>query len=103
LNPKKASAVPCPALPDCHSQGATRDEARTNIREAIQLWLEVAEEDPNVKRRPMAAVSFVNWSLFDRAQNSRHQSARHRTRFEKLGYRIARQSGHIVMTNGKQR
>ena len=23
--------------------------------------------------------------------------------FEKLGYRIARQSGHIVMTNGKQR
>lgn len=23
--------------------------------------------------------------------------------FEKLGYRIARQSGHIVMTNGKKR
>ena len=23
--------------------------------------------------------------------------------FEKLGYRIARQSGHIVMTNGRQR
>lgn len=23
--------------------------------------------------------------------------------FEKLGYRIARQSGHIVMTNGKTR
>ncbi|MGA9777679.1 MAG: type II toxin-antitoxin system HicA family toxin [Limisphaerales bacterium] len=23
--------------------------------------------------------------------------------FEKLGYRIARQSGHIVITNGKQR
>jgi len=23
--------------------------------------------------------------------------------FEKLGYRIARQSGHVVMTNGKQR
>ena len=23
--------------------------------------------------------------------------------FEKLGYQIARQSGHIVMTNGKQR
>jgi predicted RNA binding protein YcfA (HicA-like mRNA interferase family) len=23
--------------------------------------------------------------------------------FEKLGYHIARQSGHIVMTNGKQR
>lgn len=38
-------AIDCPALPGCWSQGATRDEALTNIREAIRLWLEVAEED----------------------------------------------------------
>ena len=33
-----------PALKGCHSWGATRDEARTMIREAIELWLETAEE-----------------------------------------------------------
>ena len=31
-----------PALKGCHSWGATRDEARENIREAISLWLESA-------------------------------------------------------------
>ena len=30
----------CPALPGCVSQGKTRDEAMTNIREAVQGYLE---------------------------------------------------------------
>lgn len=38
-------AASCPALPGCHSQGTTRDEALATIREANSLWLEVAEED----------------------------------------------------------
>jgi predicted RNase H-like HicB family nuclease len=38
-------AVSCPSLPGCHSQEATHDEALVNIREAVALCLEVAEED----------------------------------------------------------
>ncbi len=37
-------SVHCPALKGCHSQGATRDEAIVNIREAIELYLEVSHE-----------------------------------------------------------
>jgi predicted RNase H-like HicB family nuclease len=35
----------CPSLPGCISQGETREEAIINIREAIQLYIEVLEED----------------------------------------------------------
>jgi predicted RNase H-like HicB family nuclease len=30
----------CPALPGCHSEGDTLDEASANIREAIEVYLE---------------------------------------------------------------
>ena len=42
-------SVSCLDLPGCHSQGESRDEALLNIREAIQLWLEVAAEDACLK------------------------------------------------------
>ena len=32
--------VLCPALPGCHSQGDTLDEAMQNMREAIEVYLE---------------------------------------------------------------
>jgi predicted RNase H-like HicB family nuclease len=37
-------SVHCPALKGCHSQGATKEEGVKNIQEAIQLYLEVANE-----------------------------------------------------------
>ena len=42
-------SVSCLDLPGCHSQGKSRDEALANIREAIQLWLEVEAEEAGVK------------------------------------------------------
>ncbi len=38
-------SVSVPALPGCYSQGETLDEAMLNIREAAELWLEVAGDN----------------------------------------------------------
>ena len=35
----------CPSLPGCISQGATKEEATRNIREAIALYIEALEDD----------------------------------------------------------
>ncbi len=37
--------VRCPALPGCYSQGNTREEALSNIREAIEAYLESLRKD----------------------------------------------------------
>jgi predicted RNase H-like HicB family nuclease len=46
--------VECPSLPGCISQGKTREEAIENIREAIQLYIEVLEE----KGQPIPAEKY---------------------------------------------
>jgi predicted RNase H-like HicB family nuclease len=35
----------CPSLPGCISQGKTKDEAISNIKEAINGYINVLEED----------------------------------------------------------
>ncbi len=35
----------CPSLPGCITQGETKEEAIANIKEAIDLYIEVLEED----------------------------------------------------------
>ena len=37
--------VHCPALPGCHSQGDTIDEAIENIKDAITTYLRMIEEE----------------------------------------------------------
>lgn len=39
----------CPAIPSCHSQGNTYEEAEKNIKEAIRLCLKVAGKDKNYR------------------------------------------------------
>lgn len=34
----------CPSLPGCNSQGKTKQEAISNIKEAIELYIEVLQE-----------------------------------------------------------
>ena len=37
--------VYCPELPGCHSQGETFEEAISNIKEALELYLETMSKD----------------------------------------------------------
>lgn len=48
-----------PALPGCWSQGATREEALANIREAAEGWLE-AQQDKMVGAELTGEVDLIN-------------------------------------------
>ena len=50
-------AVSCPALPGCHSQGTTRQEAIDNINIAIREWLEVEADESGLKAVEEAVVT----------------------------------------------
>jgi predicted RNase H-like HicB family nuclease len=50
-------AVSCPDLQGCHSQGATREEAIEQIKDAIRLWLDVEAEETGLTRMETAEVA----------------------------------------------
>ncbi len=43
-----------PAVPGCHTQGNTYEEALTNIKEALEVCLEEARENKNYSQK-------INW------------------------------------------
>ena len=56
-------SVSVPALPGCHTQGDTLEEAITNAREAIQCYIEGLLKDgepiPEEKEHPQAIIISV--------------------------------------------
>jgi predicted RNase H-like HicB family nuclease len=44
-----------PAIPGCHTQGATYEDAVENVKEAIELCLEVAKDDRGYRAK-------IDWS-----------------------------------------
>ena len=46
-----------PALPGCLSQGKTREEAISNVKEAIEGWLEVMEMKNTIDPDRMVEVA----------------------------------------------
>jgi antitoxin HicB len=55
-------SVSVPAFPGCHSQGETFEEALANIKEAAELWLEVAGDSAMAEAKaeaPEAALQEI--------------------------------------------
>ena len=44
MRTEEGYSVSCPGLPGCWSQGATEEEAFSNIRDAIREYLEIARQ-----------------------------------------------------------
>jgi predicted RNase H-like HicB family nuclease len=57
LETEEGWSVSCLDLPGCHSQGETREEALTSIREAIGHWLELEAEEAGIKQVEMLELA----------------------------------------------
>lgn len=48
--------IHCPAIPGCHSQGNTIEEALENIKDAIRGCLSVLDEEPISKDKEIGVM-----------------------------------------------
>ncbi len=48
--------VHCPAIPGCHSQGETIEEAIENIKDAIRGCLSVLDEDVSISNKEIGSM-----------------------------------------------
>jgi predicted RNase H-like HicB family nuclease len=51
-----------PSLPGCHTQGKTYEEVMERVKEAVELYLEVAEKDPSYKEKVSPTPTFIGIS-----------------------------------------
>ena len=49
----------CPAIPGCHSQGNTIEEAIENIKDAIKDCLSALDEDLISERKELASIEIA--------------------------------------------
>jgi predicted RNase H-like HicB family nuclease len=49
----------CPAIPGCHSQGNTIEEAIENIKDAIRGCLSAIDEDLLSERKELASIDIA--------------------------------------------
>lgn len=48
--------VHCPALPGCHSQGDTEEDALGNIKDAIAVYLDMVKKETRGQRTTKVSV-----------------------------------------------
>jgi predicted RNase H-like HicB family nuclease len=93
-------SIHCPALPGCHSQGETKEEALANIKEAILLCLEVISEEgcPIPEQNPEAIAEAICLCLQDRAEDGLPLTIETQE-VEVVAEIEPHQPNHIAMTN----
>ncbi len=60
MEEEKGYSVQVPALPGCHTEGDTMEDALKNAKEAIECYLESAEKDEFPKTPSHIQIAAVN-------------------------------------------